>query len=206
MSGVGKRPPIILPKDETVLLEELGYKVDRFISSGKYGSVFKGKCNQNASKSYPITEEESHRLDTNNIRRIIRRLEPNGPLIESLYIEKSLEGKYCAIKVLKTNTQQQRDMAAEEAKVMIILSHPNIVEIYNSCSFMPSGNRYIIMEFIDGLTLIQYIKKNSKSEFVFNEWQLKKMINELFDAMIYLHSREVLHRDLHVRECYASKG
>ena len=74
MAGVGKLPPIIIPNDEKLLLNELGYDVKEFIGSGNYGSVFKGKCNQNATKSYPITEEESHRLDTNNIRRIMSKI------------------------------------------------------------------------------------------------------------------------------------
>ena len=51
-----------------------------------------------------------------------------------------------------------REMFAKEARLASSLSHPNVVSVFD---FGYEGNRcYIVMEYIDGITLSEYIKQN----------------------------------------------
>ena len=72
----------------------------------------------------------------------------------------NIDDRIVAIKILKdeylTNEEFKRRFK-NESKAIAVLSHPNIVRVYN-VSF---GDRiqYIVMEYVDGITLKQYIEK-----------------------------------------------
>lgn len=71
-----------------------------------------------------------------------------------------VEDRWVAIKILKEEFSDNSDFLRRfrnEAKAITLLSHPNIVEVFD-VSF---GDRlqYIVMEYIDGVTLKQYIEQ-----------------------------------------------
>jgi ribosomal protein L37E len=75
----------------------------------------------------------------------------------------SIEDRIVAIKILKeefaSNEEFQRRFK-NESKAIAVLSHPNIVKVYD-VSF---GDliQYIVMEYIEGITLKEFIEKNDK--------------------------------------------
>ena len=69
-----------------------------------------------------------------------------------------VEGRWVAIKILKEEFSNNSDFLRRfrnESKAIAVLSHPNIVKVYD-VSF-GDQIQYIVMEFIDGITLKQYI-------------------------------------------------
>ena len=72
----------------------------------------------------------------------------------------NIEKRWVAIKILKEELAGNSDFLRRfrnESKAIAVLSHPNIVKVYD-VSF---GDRiqYIVMEYIDGITLKQYIEQ-----------------------------------------------
>ncbi|MFQ5607725.1 MAG: serine/threonine-protein kinase, partial [Candidatus Zixiibacteriota bacterium] len=70
------------------------------------------------------------------------------------------------------------------------LSHPNIVVIYD---FGSEGDvQYIAMEFLEGRTLEEMIKKKVN----FNYKIVAKMIYQICSALQYAHDQSIVHRDV----------
>ena len=100
--------------------------------------------------------------------------------------------RFVAIKVLK------RDLAAdaefrrrfhEEAQAVAMLSHPNIVSVYD----VSKGDDldYIVMELIDGITLKQYMQKKQGR---LNWRESLYFITQIVRALGHAHSRGIIHR------------
>ena len=98
-----------------------------------------------------------------------------------------------AIKVLRSNFENDDIAIARfqrEAFAMAELSHPNIVGISDVGEF--ESQQYIVMEFVDGMTLKQYINQNAP---LANDEAIE-IITEILSAMDMAHSHGSIHRDL----------
>ena len=75
--------------------------------------------------------------------------------------------RYVAIKVLKKEFSDDKNFVAKfraEAQSAAGLSHPNIVNIYDVGE--ENGQHYIVMEYVEGKTLKQLLKKKKKQVFI----------------------------------------
>lgn len=101
--------------------------------------------------------------------------------------------RYVAIKVLKEEYAQDEEFRQrfhDESQSVAMLSHPNIVAVYDVSR---SGNiDYIVMELIEGITLKEYLARRgplSWQEVTFFSMQIAK-------ALDHAHSRGIIHRDI----------
>lgn len=104
-----------------------------------------------------------------------------------------LEDKIVAIKVLKeeylTNDEFVRRFR-NESKVIAVLDHPNIVKVYD-VNFT-GAEQYIVMEYIDGITLKQYITHQGHLR-----WKDSvHFVTQILRALSHAHERGVIHRDI----------
>lgn len=97
-----------------------------------------------------------------------------------------------AIKVLLPKYVSHPEMTTRflrEAEVISLADHPNIVKLYGQGEW--EGGLYIAMEFIQGISLRQFILQHTMS--------LKRgleTILQIASALEHLHSHGVIHRDL----------
>lgn len=109
-----------------------------------------------------------------------------------LYKAKRL-GKWFVLKCLKEEYSANpfyHTLLQKEFEIGYHLSHPGIVQTINLEVVIPYGS-CIIMEYIDGTTLREYItQKKLTHELTF------KFILELCDALSYIHEKQIIHRDL----------
>ncbi len=97
-----------------------------------------------------------------------------------------------AIKILlggSAATEQERRRFAREVELVARLRHPNIVRIYDSGE--ARGCSYIVMEFIQGLRIDDYVCVEQQSV-----KQIVSLICRVCDAVSAAHQHGVLHRDL----------
>jgi len=98
-----------------------------------------------------------------------------------------------AIKVLKEEFKDQEEFIKRfktESRAVALLSHPNIVGVYDVGS--EDGLPYIVMELIEGITLKEYIEQRkplSYKEVILFSYQILK-------ALEHAHSRKIIHRDI----------
>ncbi len=87
-----------------------------------------------------------------------------------------------------------------EARAAGKLSHPNIVTIYDVGS--EGTLQYIAMEYLEGQTLEQLIKKKTK----FNFKIIAKITMQICNALQYAHDRNIVHRDIKPANIMIMKG
>ena len=71
--------------------------------------------------------------------------------------------RFVAVKILKNEYSEDTKFISkfrQEAQAVACLSHPNVVGIYDVGE--EEGMHYIVMEFVDGITLKKYIDKKGK--------------------------------------------
>lgn len=105
----------------------------------------------------------------------------------------NIDDRIVAVKVLKEEylaNEEFRRRFKNESKAIAVLSHPNIVKVYD-VSF---GDRlqYIVMEYIEGITLKEYIEKRGVIDW--NEALF--FIIQILRALQHAHDKGVVHRDV----------
>ncbi len=98
-----------------------------------------------------------------------------------------------AIKILKDDYLQDEEFRRRfhaESQAVAMLSHPNIVSVYDVSSSDEAD--YIVMELIDGISLKQYMKKKG----VLNWKETLHFAIQIAKALEHAHSRGVVHRDI----------
>ncbi|HMP51980.1 MAG TPA: protein kinase [Candidatus Melainabacteria bacterium] len=78
-----------------------------------------------------------------------------------------------------------------EARAAAKLMHPNIIKVYDFGQ-NESGDLYLVMEYIDGITLEQYIKQNGSLDFV----KAYPIFLQICKGLGHAHKHGVLHRDV----------
>jgi len=98
-----------------------------------------------------------------------------------------------AIKVLRgdlANDEKFIRRFKREALSASSLSHPNIVEMYDVGE--DSGNYFIAMEYVEGKTLKQLLKKRGH----LTVGEATDIMMQLTDGMVHAHDSYIIHRDL----------
>lgn len=105
----------------------------------------------------------------------------------------NVDDRIVAVKILKdeflTNDEFVRRFK-NESKAIALLSHPNIVKVYD-VSF-GEKLQYIVMEYVDGITLKEYIQK--QNAITWNDALL--FTTQILKALQHAHDRGIVHRDV----------
>ena len=99
-----------------------------------------------------------------------------------------------AIKILREDLSQDAEFRRrfhDESQAVAMLSHPNIVAVYDVSR--SSEVEYIVMELIDGITLKQYMQKKGNK---LNWREALHFITQITKALGHAHSRGIIHRDI----------
>lgn len=104
-----------------------------------------------------------------------------------------MENKIVAVKILKPEFSGNEEFIRRfrnESKAIALLSHPNIVKIYDVG--LKDEIQFIVMEYIDGITLKEFIDQQGVLR-----WQdaLHFMI-QILRALQHAHDKGIVHRDI----------
>lgn len=107
-----------------------------------------------------------------------------------------------AIKLLRIDDYEHSETLLErfyrEADILRALKHEHIVSLYESGEFR--GRPYLIMEYVDGLSLDKVIEQRGKLT-----WEEVVVIGQMVaSALKFAHRQEVIHRDLKPANLLAS--
>jgi len=98
-----------------------------------------------------------------------------------------------AIKILKdeySRDEEFRRRFHHEGEAVAMLSHPNIVQVYDVSS--TGSADFIVMELIDGITLKQYMEKKG----TLNWKETLHFSMQIGKALEHAHGRGIVHRDI----------
>jgi len=88
-------------------------------------------------------------------------------------------------------SEEQLHRFQHESRLLSRLSHPNIAQLYQSGVIAKEELPYIVMEYVDGVTIYQHCKINKLST-----QQIIELFNQVLDAVQYAHNKGIVHRDI----------
>src|SRR2546422_804211 len=108
--------------------------------------------------------------------------------------------RYVAIKILHANLHSNSDFMirfVREAQVIASLRHPNIVPIHDfQITHNESPVAYMVMDYIEGRTLADYISNTSHLGKFPSATQMVQLFASISLAVDYAHQHGMLHRDI----------
>ncbi|MBR5427325.1 MAG: Stk1 family PASTA domain-containing Ser/Thr kinase [Clostridia bacterium] len=104
-----------------------------------------------------------------------------------------MENRIVAIKLLKEEFLENEEFSRRfknESRAIAMLSHPNIVKVYDV--YFSEKLMYIVMEYIDGITLKDYIKQQK-----IVDWkEAVHFTTQILRALQHAHDKGIVHRDI----------
>ena len=104
-----------------------------------------------------------------------------------------MENRDVAVKILKAEFSQDEEFLRRfrnESKAIAVLSHPNIVKIYDVG--FSDEIQFIVMEYIDGITLKEFIEQQG----VLKWKDALHFITQILRALQHAHDKGIVHRDI----------
>ncbi|XP_008289065.1 tyrosine-protein kinase Tec isoform X2 [Stegastes partitus] len=105
-----------------------------------------------------------------------------------------------AIKAIREGAMYEEDFI-EEAKVMMRLSHPKLVQLYGVCS--QQRPIYIVTEFMEHGCLLNYLRQQRGS---FSLGSMLSISLDVSEGMEHLEANGFIHRDLAARNCLVNEA
>jgi serine/threonine protein kinase/beta-lactam-binding protein with PASTA domain len=104
-----------------------------------------------------------------------------------------LLNRHVAIKVLNESLSNDSEFVrrfSREAQAAASLSHPNVVSVYDVGQ--ERHTHYIVMEYIEGPTLKEYIQQYSP----LTSEEIVSIASQICDALAHAHENQIVHRDI----------
>lgn len=105
----------------------------------------------------------------------------------------NIDHRIVAVKILKDEFLTNEDFRRRfknESKAIAVLSHPNIVKVFD----VSYGNmiQYIVMEYVEGISLKEYIEQQGK----INPREAIYYVTQILRALQHAHDKGIVHRDI----------
>jgi len=116
------------------------------------------------------------------------------------------DGKKMACKVIDSNKVCLQSIVAE-VKILQAVDHPNIVQCHNV--FIDGPLVYIVMELCEGGDLFDHLvnRMDTSPDCLYTEGEIRTIIRQMIDAVRYLHSKGICHRDIKLENfMFAERG
>ena len=135
---------------------------------------------------------------------ITKELGKGSYAVVKLAVHKVTKIKY-AIKIYSKQTltdRQKRNTVNNEINILKQIDNENIMKLYDVIN-TPS-NLYLVLEYINGVNLIQIIK-NEKLHFI-KEERAKLLFSKIVKGISYCHKKNIFHRDIKLENILVLKN
>ena len=108
-----------------------------------------------------------------------------------------LDGRVKALKLI-TNVKRRKAIL-NQARVMVRLQHPNIIDYYNVDTLKIEDETYyfLLVEYLRGPRLSDIVKKNFRRRKSPPIFETLRLFYQICRGMAYVHDQHILHDDLH---------
>ena len=142
--------------------------------------------------------KNNEEFNTYNLIRMftfIKKLGEGGFGKVYLVKQKMTNTKY-AIKFLRYNFLNVKDVSFlyKEIEVLMRLEHTNIIKLYSYFATKDNNNIALIMEYLSGGTLRQYIKQHQNRRLA--EYEARNITYQILLIISYCHKMNIIHHDL----------
>jgi eukaryotic-like serine/threonine-protein kinase len=125
--------------------------------------------------------------------RIVKPLSTGG--MGTVFLGKQLNvDRNVAIKLITSNAPGLETRFQREAQALAAVSHPAIVEIHDFISAETEGQFFLVMAYIDGIDLEEFLSLQPSGKLKPSE--VLSLIIPVASAMVELHKSGIIHRDI----------
>ena len=121
-----------------------------------------------------------------------------GTFGEVFLTKKGKSSKLYATKKIPSSKLLNKDFKKyleNEINIMKQLEHENIIKYHES--YQTSNNIYIIMDYINGGNLSEYLTKYKlKNSHPFSQAMIQYFVKQIVEGLIYIHRKNIIHRDI----------
>ena len=164
------QPPDVISQElpPNTLLKNGKYKIIKKLGQGGFGITYLAE-------------------DTTEGRKVV---------IKELFLQQCVrnpkDGKTVVLTSQKERVrfQKAKERMEKEAQVLKVINHPNVVKAYDS--FEENGTYYIVLEYIEGESLKDRIKKEGKLK----EKEAKNIFEKILSGLKAIHTIGIAHRDV----------
>ena len=107
-----------------------------------------------------------------------------------------ITGENVAIKILDkiilNQTPEDYELVKNEMSILKLVKHKYIIQLYEI--LQTPNHIFIVMEYCDGKDIMDYILKRNH----LSELEALKYFQQLINALFYLHSQNIAHRDIKI--------
>ncbi|KAA6377657.1 MAG: putative G2-specific protein kinase nimA [Streblomastix strix] len=121
-------------------------------------------------------------------------------------VRRIADGKMYALKEIniKPMSHSEREDAVNEIRILASFKHPNIIRYREA--FVENDKLYIVTEYADEGDLLNKIKQAKTLRRYFSEEAIWTYFLQICKAISFLHSKNVLHRDIKCANMFLSAG
>ncbi|MEO0869614.1 MAG: protein kinase, partial [Cyanobacteria bacterium J06642_11] len=134
-------------------------------------------------------------------RYTVKRILGQGGFGYSYLVEDSQRfNELCVLKELHPAQKQEKflqkaiELFKREAKTLYRIDHPQIPK-FRAC-FTQAKRLFIVQEYIDGVTYLKLLQHRKQQGKLFSESEVVVWLVHMLRVLDYLHSRNILHRDI----------
>ena len=141
--------------------------------------------NDGASEIFCFDEEQLSNTFTD--------IEVISSAVNSVVLRAKRDGQWWTLKAIapgSENLEIRQNLQQKEYDIQSSLQHAHIAKAYG-LEFLPGYGRCIVLEWVDGMNLRQWLETAKP-----NKRERKRVMNQLIDAVSYMHANQVVHRDL----------
>ena len=109
-------------------------------------------------------------------------------------------GELCVLKefvstpINHVQVNKSRQLFQQEAAILYQLDHPQIPRFFDW--FEEQGRLFLVQQYIDGQTYWELLQQRCQNNQVFSEAEIIKWLQNLLPVLDYIHSRNLIHRDI----------
>ncbi|MDP8211073.1 MAG: protein kinase family protein [Candidatus Stygibacter australis] len=138
-----------------------------------------------------LTENEIIKFTRNKDLTFVKYLNRGGFGITVLLRDEEIDTEFVCKKYSPEYESQRSDFYSNfinEIKLMHLLYHRNVVRIFNFYLYPKTNTGFIVMEYIDGHNIEEYLKKHPE--------EINSIFLQTVQAFEYLELNNILHRDI----------
>ncbi|MFW6264112.1 MAG: protein kinase domain-containing protein, partial [Cyanobacteriota bacterium] len=136
----------------------------------------------------------------NNRYRLVKILGQGGFGRTYLAEDQGRFNELCAIKELIPNqepdylVEKSKELFQREASTLYQIQHPQIPQF--RATFEENGRLFLVRDYVEGKTLAALLQERQTQGQVFQEAEVRTLLEQLLPVLAYIHSKGIIHRDI----------